>query len=119
MMAFHRETRLLGLAGLDERSLRSGENFREENALTPKQHKPAASRVDFDKIHRTALGVVPAVPTRLLPSGKLAHHEWVALKPRRPDRNLGIFKINLCNGKQCDFAMSDGGGYPISLCPGH
>ncbi len=72
-------------------------------------------RLDFDAINRAALAALPAILARVLPSGKAVHREWVALNPRRSDKNLGSFKINRFNGKWCDFATGDKGGDPISL----
>jgi hypothetical protein len=71
--------------------------------------------VDFDQINHAALAALPAVLARVLPSGKQVHREWVALNPRRADRNLGSFKVNRFNGKWCDFATGDKGGDPVSL----
>ena len=42
-------------------------------------------------------------------------NEWVALNPRRPDRSLGSFKVNLHTGHWADFATGDKGGDAISL----
>jgi hypothetical protein len=72
-------------------------------------------RLDFDSINQAALAALPAVLARVLPSGKAVHKEWVALNPRRRDRNLGSFKVNRFNGKWCDFATGDKGGDPVSL----
>jgi len=74
-----------------------------------------ASRIDFATINDAALAAFPAVLSRVLPSGKQIHREWVALNPRRANRNLGSFKVNRFNGKWCDFATGDKGGDPISL----
>ena len=63
--------------------------------------------LDFDAINRAALAAFPAVLNRLLPSGKAVGRELVALNPRRPDRNLGSFKVNRFNGRWCDFATGD------------
>ena len=71
--------------------------------------------IDYDQINRAALVSFPAVLTRVLPSGKQVHREWVALNPRRADRHLGSFKVNRYNGKWCDFATGDKGGDPVSL----
>ena len=71
--------------------------------------------LDFDTINRAALDAFPAVLARLLPRGKAAGRELLALNPRRPDRNLGSFKVNRFNGRWCDFATGDKGGDPISL----
>jgi hypothetical protein len=66
--------------------------------------------LDFDSINRAALVALPAVLNRVLPSGKTVHKEWVALNPRRRDRNLGSFRVNRYNGKWADFATGDKGG---------
>jgi hypothetical protein len=71
--------------------------------------------IDFAEINRVALQVLPAIAARLLPSGKRIGHEFVALNPRRRDRHLGSFKINISNGCWADFATGDRGGDPISL----
>jgi hypothetical protein len=52
-----------------------------------------SGKLDFDQINRAALAAFPAVLARILPSGKQVHNEWVALNPRRLDRNLGSFKV--------------------------
>jgi hypothetical protein len=70
---------------------------------------------DFEAINRAALAAFPAVLNRLLPRGKTVGREIVALNPRRPDRNLGSFKVNRFNGRWCDFATGDKGGDPVSL----
>src|SRR6201997_333618 len=72
-------------------------------------------RIDFDQINRAALANLPALLARVLPSGKQAHREWIALNPRRADRHLGSFKVNRYNGRWADFATGDRGGDPISL----
>ena len=74
------------------------------------------STVDFEKINRAALAVLPAILRRLLPSGKFAGPEYLAKNPRRADRSLGSFSINTRTGKWGDFAESDAaGGDPVSL----
>jgi hypothetical protein len=75
----------------------------------------ASSKIEFARINAAALAAFPAVLARVLPSGKAEHREWVALNPRRADRNLGSFKVNRFNGKWCDFATGDKGGDPVSL----
>jgi len=74
-----------------------------------------STRIDFAAINHAALAAFPAVLARVLPRGKQVHREWVALNPRRADRNLGSFKVNRFNGKWCDFATGDKGGDPVSL----
>ena len=71
--------------------------------------------LDFDAINQAALAAFPAVLNRLVPRGKTVGRELVALNPRRPDRNLGSFKVNRFNGRWCDFATGDRGGDPVSL----
>jgi hypothetical protein len=71
--------------------------------------------LDFAAINQAALAAFPAVLNRLLPRGKAAGSEIVALNPRRADRHLGSFKVNRYNGRWCDFATGDKGGDPISL----
>jgi hypothetical protein len=76
---------------------------------------PMRGPIDFAEINRAALAAFPAVLARILPNGKRAGSEIVALNPRRGDRNLGSFKINRYNGRWADFATGDKGGDPISL----
>ncbi len=73
------------------------------------------THTDFQAINRAALAALPAILARILPSGKAAHKEWVALNPRRCDKSLGSFKVNRYNGKWCDFATGDKGGDVVSL----
>ena len=54
--------------------------------------------IDFAAINREALPLLPAILQRLLPNGRREGHEYVALNPRRGDRQLGSFKINLRTG---------------------
>lgn len=63
------------------------------------------SRLDFKKINAAALEVLPALVARWLPKGKRRGDEWCALNPRRPDRHMGSFKINLRKGYWADFAV--------------
>ena len=63
--------------------------------------------IDFAAINREALGCLPAVLRRLLPGGRRVGHEYLALNPRRGDRHLGSFRINLANGRWADFALAD------------
>ena len=60
--------------------------------------------------------MLPALLKRMLPRGKVDGGEYVALNPRRDDRHLGSFKINLTTGCWADFALDDAEGRdPISL----
>jgi hypothetical protein len=69
----------------------------------------------FDAVNAAALRVLPALLARWLPHGRREGHEWVALNPKRNDRTLGSFKINLKTGRWADFATGDRGGDPVSL----
>jgi hypothetical protein len=71
--------------------------------------------IDFDRINSEALSSLVAVCRRLLPDGRCEGHEYLALNPRRGDRHLGSFKINLRTGVWADFAVGDRGRDPISL----
>ena len=81
------------------------------------RRRPAARGrpIDFRAINAQALINFLAVLHRLLPSGRPEGHEYVALNPKRADRRLGSFKINLATGRWADFASGDRGGDPISL----
>jgi hypothetical protein len=50
-----------------------------------------------------------------LPSGRREGREYVALNPKRVDRRLGSFKVNLRTGKWADFAGDVRGGDVVSL----
>jgi hypothetical protein len=78
-------------------------------------HAAARVRVDFDAINRAALAVCLLVLGRILPGGKREGQEYVAFNPRRADRHLGSFRINMRTGKWADFATGDRGGDLISL----
>ncbi len=71
--------------------------------------------IDFAAINRAALATLPALLRRWLPDGKAVGREYVALNPRRADRHLGSFRINVTNGKWADFATGDRGGDVVSL----
>ena len=72
--------------------------------------------VDFDAVNAAARANLLAVLARVvLPNGRRDRREYLALNPRRADRRLGSFQINLETGKWADFATGDKGGDPISL----
>jgi len=73
------------------------------------------SNIDFDSVNRAAAPHIPNLVQAWLPDGRRHGHEWVALNPRRYDRRLGSFRINLGNGRWADFATGDRGGDVISL----
>lgn len=72
--------------------------------------------VPFAQINAAAMAVLPLLLVRWLPSGRREGHEWVALNPTRADRHPGSFRINCRTGRWADFATSDHGGDPVSLC---
>ena len=86
-------------------------------------HNPARHRnrrhdgrhLDFRHTALAALRVAPGLLKAWLPRGRLVGNEWLALNPRRADRNPGSFKINIRTGRWADFATGDGGGDLISL----
>ena len=80
----------------------------------PRGHH-ASGHIDFAAIDRAALPLLLAILRRLLPNGRREGNEYLALNPRRGDRHLGSFRINLANGRWADFATDDRGGDPVSL----
>ncbi len=71
--------------------------------------------INFEAINHAAIRSLSAIVLRWLPDGNREGPEWVCLNPRRDDRNLGSFKVNLHTGKWADFATGDSGGDPVSL----
>ncbi len=81
--------------------------------MTTIRHQP---RIDFDAVNRAALHQVGILLKSFLPSGKVDGDEYVALNPRRNDRHLGSFRINMTTGQWADFALDDvRGGDLVSL----
>jgi hypothetical protein len=72
-------------------------------------------RIDFAEVNRAALGDIRGVLARFLPGGKVVRREYVVRNPKRSDRHLGSFSINMTTGKWSDFATGDGGGDIIAL----
>lgn len=72
-------------------------------------------RLDFAAVNAAARHELPSLLSRWLPDGRREGHEYVARNPRRVDHNIGSFKVNLANGRWCDFATGDKGGDPVSL----
>ncbi len=71
-------------------------------------------QVDFDRINAAALADLPRVLRRWLPDGQVRGEEFTARNPTRNDRKAGSFRINIRNGKWCDFATNDRGGDVVS-----
>jgi hypothetical protein len=72
--------------------------------------------IDFHRVNRAAVLSLPAIVSRLLPGGKINSREYIVRNPRRFDRHAGSFRINLTTGQWADFATTDRGGDPVSLC---
>ena len=73
------------------------------------------ARIDFQRIHEAALAAgLAGLLKRWLPDSRIVGEELVALNPRRNDRPLGSFRINVRSGKWCDFACGAKGGDPTS-----
>lgn len=72
-------------------------------------------RLDFGSINSAALLALPLLLRRWLPHGRREGNEYVALNPKRRDRRLGSFRVNIATGKWADFATGDKGGDVISL----
>lgn len=72
-------------------------------------------RLNFAVVNAAALPALSALLRRWLPGGRVEGREYVAHNPRRPDRHLGSFKVNLRTGRWADFATGDRGGDPVSL----
>jgi hypothetical protein len=72
-------------------------------------------KLDFARVNRAALAVLPALLRRWLPKGQLQGREYVVRNPRRHDERPGSFKVNITNGRWADFATGDRGGDPVSL----
>ena len=71
--------------------------------------------IAFRRIAESALLHSDVLVRRWLPDGRREGTEWVARNPRRDDRRLGSFKVNLRTGAWGDFATGDCGGDLISL----
>lgn len=71
--------------------------------------------LDFKSIARIALQRADRLVPRWLPQGRRQGREWVACNPRRTDRHLGSFSINLETGRWADFATGEGGQDLVAL----
>jgi hypothetical protein len=95
-------------------SARLGQEQIMPNFNNASDHSPFR-KVDFREVKALMRGYEGAILYRLLPHGKKQGHEYVALNPKRHDRKLGSFRINLHSYKWADFATDDRGGDLISL----
>lgn len=62
-------------------------------------------RIDFERVNRAAVNVLPALLGRWLPGGRIMGDEYVVCNPRRADRTPGSFRINTRSGRWADFAV--------------
>jgi hypothetical protein len=72
-------------------------------------------RIAFQRIVDAARANCAAIVMQWLPRGRRYGVEWCALNPRRNDRRIGSFRINLRTGAWADFAIDERGGDPVSL----
>ena len=73
------------------------------------------NKINFTQVKNFLKGHEEAILRQLLPTGKRAGSEYIALNPKRSDAHLGSFKINTTTYKWADFATGDKGGDIISL----
>jgi hypothetical protein len=69
--------------------------------------------IDFSRVNRAALSVLPRLLQRWLPGGRIEGVEYVALNPRRVDHRPGSFRINTRTGRWADFAVEDARGRDV------
>ncbi|WP_315974918.1 MULTISPECIES: hypothetical protein [Microvirga] len=81
----------------------------------PNQAQQGSGTGTFSLINASAKPQLQTLLSRWLPDGHLVGSEWVARNPRRNDRRLGSFKVNVNTGQWADFATGDRGGDSISL----
>src|SRR5215213_8108298 len=79
-----------------------------------RHHKPATT-IDYSAVNHAARVNALELCKRLLPHGRRSGREYEALNPKREDRSIGSFRINLETGKWADFATGDSGGDFVSL----
>lgn len=87
----------------------------DKGAVVTERQAPSRADIDFKRINGAALDRLPALLHRWLPSGRREGQEWIAINPKRNDRTLGSFKINMKTGRWADFATGDKGGDAVSL----
>ncbi|HEX2336635.1 MAG TPA: hypothetical protein VHI72_09175 [Hyphomicrobiaceae bacterium] len=85
------------------------------NSPSRRQTPSPRQQIDFRAINTVALRSAEDVCRWLLPNGRRAGREYLALNPKRADHTVGSFKINLTSGVWKDFSSGDGGGDLIAL----
>lgn len=73
------------------------------------------TKADFQRVADACLLRAESLVPMWLPGGKREIAEWNVLNPRRSDKRLGSFKINLKTGAWGDFSCGDGGGDLVAL----
>lgn len=82
----------------------------------PGEHQTVGRRIDFDRVNRAALARLPDLLARWLPGGRCQGREYAVRNPKRADRKVGSFKINIDSGRWGDFAVGGvTGGDVVSL----
>ncbi len=71
--------------------------------------------IDFKNIKQKYRENPLPILRELVGQGRIEGSDYVALNPRRNDRKLGSFRININTGKFYDFATGDKGGSVIDL----
>ena len=71
--------------------------------------------VDFVAVNEAAMSILPDLLRRWLSDGKRHGKEWVARNPRRADRRMGSFCVNMDTGRCAYFSTGDKGGDVVSL----
>ena len=72
-------------------------------------------RIDFDEVRIASQRNALAICHRVHPGGHVVGGEYEVRNPKRPDRSLGSFRVNLRTGRWADFATGDRGGDLIAL----
>lgn len=80
--------------------------------FTPKRRggKAPHRHIAFRRIADAAMARATRLVPAMLPHGRREGREWVALNPRRADRNLGSFRVRLDTGMWADFAVEGARG---------
>ncbi len=79
--------------------------------LTPRRpYGGSRPPIDFNAIAAAALSRAPTIVPLWLPDGRRKGHEWATRNPRRADKSIGSFTINLRTGRWADFAVDHARG---------
>jgi hypothetical protein len=73
------------------------------------------ARIDFETIRTVTLRNALDICELSIPGGRVVGVEYVVKNPKRVDRHIGSFKINLRTGQWADFATNERGGDLIAL----